>query len=71
MEDSISSAGLFPHIIETSNHVCGLLHTGARSDDGQMQFLVHLIIASFSHEVDMVETHAVVDESEKNETSGG
>jgi hypothetical protein len=41
------------------------LHMGARSDDGQMQFLVHFIIASSSHEVNMAETHAVVHESEK------
>jgi hypothetical protein len=42
-----------------------LLHLGARSGDGQMQFLVHLITASSSHEVDMAETLAVVHESEK------
>jgi hypothetical protein len=41
-----------------------LLHMGARSDDGQIQFLVHLIIASSSHEVNMAEAHAVVHESE-------
>jgi len=38
---------------------------GARSDEGEMQFLVHLIAASSSHEVDMAETLAVVHESEE------